>query len=84
MSLSWGQTRPGGAEENPMILFIEKTWTLWWTFAFVVILYWLFEWFADTEPETLNGPVSDGESQLVSEQIPARRTEPPFVDGSWF
>jgi hypothetical protein len=67
-----------------MILFIEKTWTLWWAFAFAVILYRFYKWSADAEPETLNGPVSDREGQIVPEQIPTRRTDPPFVDGSWF
>ncbi len=67
-----------------MIIFFEKTWALGWMLAVVVILYRFDKWSANTDPETLNAPVSGEEVRTVPGQSPARKTTPPFVDGTWF
>jgi hypothetical protein len=67
-----------------MVLFVEKTWMLWWIFAVVVILYWFHKFSADTEPETLEVPSSREEVRIVPGQASTKRTDPPFVDASWF
>jgi hypothetical protein len=69
-----------------MILFIEKTWTLWWTFAVLAILYWFYKWPADAESEASNAAVFGDEARMVSVQAHARTMppDPPFVDSTWF
>jgi hypothetical protein len=56
-----------------MILFLEKTWPLWWMFAIVVILRWFHVLSANSGSHT-DDPVKcdQGESNVMSGRIASR------------
>jgi hypothetical protein len=56
-----------------MILFLEKTWPLWWMFAVVVILRWFHVLSANSDSHT-DDPVKydQGESNVMSGRIASR------------
>lgn len=46
-------------EENTMILFVAKTWFLWWMFATVFIVRWFHMVSAHPTAEDFSTPASD-------------------------
>jgi hypothetical protein len=75
-----------------MLVFIERTWLVWWMLAVLFILRWFRVFSADSGAESLNPPVSGQtvsgqvheEDRIVSGQIPASRTSSsPVADGAW-
>jgi hypothetical protein len=56
-----------------MILFLEKTWPLWWIFAVVVILRWFHVVSANSESHTDDSAKYDqNESNVMSGRIASR------------
>ncbi len=73
-----------------MLVFIERTWLLWWMLAVLFILRWFRVFSADSDAESLNPPASSQtvsgqeEACVVSGQIPAsRKSRSPVADGAW-
>jgi hypothetical protein len=57
-------------EENTMILFIAKTWFLWWIFAVVFIVRWFHVVSARATTENFNTVASDREqAQTICAQL---------------
>jgi hypothetical protein len=48
-----------------VILFLEKTWFLWWIVAIILILRW-FHLFASNAEETLDAPAAGEERTAVA------------------
>ena len=55
-----------------MILFLQKTWLLWWTLAIFVILRWFHLFSSNAGDRALHSPnAADGATSANSKQVPS-------------
>ncbi len=63
-----GQSGRGLAEEKTVILFIEKTWFLWWTLVIIVTARWFHVLSVDAKIKASHALVSEKELEQEEEK----------------
>jgi hypothetical protein len=66
-----------------VILFLQKTWFLWWIFATLVVLRWFHLFSSHIHEKVLEATASaKEEASTTSKQIPSGTATPGFLGGS--